>query len=61
MRLKSKGVTSILVTHDMPTAIAVCDKFAFLKDKKISEQGTIAQLTENKNSLIHQFIEGQMI
>ena len=61
LRLKNKGVTSILVTHDMPTAIAVCDKFAFLKDKKISEQGTIAQLTENKNSLIHQFIEGQMI
>ncbi len=61
LRLKNKGVTSILVTHDMPTAIAVCDKFAFLKDKVISEQGTIAQLTENKNSLIHQFIEGQMI
>ncbi len=61
LRLKNKGVTSILVTHDMPTAIAVCDKFAFLKDKIISEQGTIAQLTENKNSLIHQFIEGQMI
>ncbi len=61
LRLKNKGVTSILVTHDMPTAIAVCDKFAFLKDKIISEQGTIQQLTENKNSLIHQFIEGQMI
>jgi phospholipid/cholesterol/gamma-HCH transport system ATP-binding protein len=61
LRLKNKGVTSILVTHDMPTAIAVCDKFAFLKDKKISEQGTIQQLTENKNSLIHQFIEGHMI
>lgn len=61
LRLKSKGVTSILVTHDMPTAIAVCDKFAFLKDKVISEQGTIQQLTENKNSQIQQFIEGQMI
>jgi phospholipid/cholesterol/gamma-HCH transport system ATP-binding protein len=61
LRLKSRGVTSILVTHDMPTAIAVCDKFAFLKDKKISEQGTISQLAENKNSLLHQFIEGQMI
>ncbi len=61
LRLKNKGVTSILVTHDMPTAIAVCDKFAFLKDKIISEQGTIQQLTENKNSLIHQFIEGHMI
>lgn len=61
LRLKNKGVTSILVTHDMPTAIAVCDKFAFLKDKIISEQGTIQQLTENKNSQIQQFIEGHMI
>lgn len=26
MRLKSKGVTSVFVTHDMPTAVAVCDQ-----------------------------------
>lgn len=61
LRLKSKGVTSILVTHDMPTAIAVCDKFAFLKNKVIQEQGTIDQLQQNKNSLIHQFIEGNIL
>ena len=61
LRLKSKGVTSILVTHDMPTAIAVCDKFAFLKNKVILEQGTIEQLQQNKNSLIHQFIEGNIL
>lgn len=61
LRLKSKGVTSILVTHDMPTAIAVCDKFAFLKNKVIQEQGTIEQLQQNKNSLIHQFIEGNIL
>ena len=61
LRLKTKGVTSILVTHDMPTAFAVCDKFAFLKDKKIIEQGTIAQLKNTPNSMINQFIEGQII
>lgn len=61
LRLKAKGVTSILVTHDMPTAFAVCDKFAFLKDKKIIEQGTIAQLKDSPNSMINQFIEGQII
>ncbi len=61
LRLKAKGVTSILVTHDMPTAFAVCDKFAFLKDKKIIEQGTIAQLKNKPNSMINQFIEGQII
>lgn len=61
LRLKTKGVTSILVTHDMPTAFAVCDKFAFLKDKKIIEQGTIAQLKNSPDSMINQFIEGQII
>lgn len=61
LNLKTKGVTSILVTHDMPTAFAVCDKFAFLKDKVIKEQGTIEQLKEQKNSLIHQFIEGNIL
>lgn len=61
LSLKKKGVTSILVTHDMPTAFAVCDKFAFLKDKVIKEQGTAAQLQHDKNSLIYQFIEGNIL
>lgn len=61
LRLKLKGVTSILVTHDMPTAFAVCDKFAFLKDKTIIEQGTIEQLKNRPDGLINQFIEGHII
>jgi len=61
LRLKAKGVTAILVTHDMPTAMNVCDKFAFLKNKIIAEQGTIEQLRHNKNSLINQFMEGQIL
>lgn len=61
LRLKNRGVTSILVTHDIPTAFAVCDKFAFLKDKVIKEQGTIDQLNDQSNTLIHQFIEGNIL
>lgn len=61
LRLKAKGVTAILVTHDIPTAMAVCDKFAFLKDKVIAEQGTIDQLLNRDNSLIQQFIEGNIL
>ena len=61
LKLKKKGVTSILVTHDMPTAFAVCDKFAFLKDKIIKEQGIPDQLKNQKDSLIHQFIEGNIL
>lgn len=61
LNLKKKGVTSILVTHDMPTAFAVCDKFAFLKDKVVKEQGTAEQLKNMSGSLIHQFIEGNIL
>lgn len=61
LRLKAKGVTGILVTHDMPTAMAVCDKFVFLKDKVIAEQGTMDQLLNRENSLIQKFIEGNIL
>lgn len=65
VRLKEKGVTSILVTHDIPTALNVCDKIAFLKGKVIAEQGTIEQLQEqihNKTEgLINQFMQGLVV
>lgn len=61
LNLKAKGVTAILVTHDMPTAFAVCDKFVFLKDRVVKEQGTIEQLKNKKDSLIYQFIEGNTL
>ncbi|MFP5520313.1 MAG: ABC transporter ATP-binding protein [Bdellovibrionia bacterium] len=59
LKLKSQGVTSILVTHDMPTAYAVCDKIAFLQKGYIVASGTLKQLDENPHSVIHQFINGE--
>ncbi len=65
LRLKSKGVTSILVTHDIPTALEVCDKISFLKDKVIADQGTKEQLQEQirtkSESLINQFMQGKVV
>lgn len=36
LRLKEKGVSSILVTHDMPVAFKVCDRIAMIMDGKIN-------------------------
>jgi phospholipid/cholesterol/gamma-HCH transport system ATP-binding protein len=58
-RLKAKGATSILVTHDMPTAFAVCNKLAFLQNGKIVAQGTIEQIEQESVGLIGQFINGE--
>lgn len=59
LKLKNKGVTSILVTHDMPTAFAVCDKMTFLMNGKVAAQGTIEQLQNDSQGLIAQFINGE--
>lgn len=52
LRLKDKGVTSVLVTHDMPTAFAVCDRFGLLAEGKI--------FLEDKNTdRLKKFIDGE--
>ncbi len=59
LKLKSKGVTSILVTHDIPTVYAVCDKVILLSKGKVSEQFTMTQLEQKDDSAIHQFMNGE--
>lgn len=60
LTLKQQGRTSVLVTHDMPTALAVCDRFVILKNKTIGEEGLAKDLLQNPNSLLNQFIEGKI-
>ena len=52
LRLKAKGVTSVMVTHDMPTAYAVCDRFGLLAEGKF--------FLEDKNAdRLKKFIDGE--
>jgi phospholipid/cholesterol/gamma-HCH transport system ATP-binding protein len=59
LSLKAKGVTSILVTHDMPTVYAVCDKVALLLNGRIGEQYTIEKLKQEPDGPMFQFINGE--
>jgi phospholipid/cholesterol/gamma-HCH transport system ATP-binding protein len=62
LRLKKKGVTSILVTHDMPSAFAVCDRIAMLMNGQIVAQGTREELeSESGQGVIHRFIDGEEV
>lgn len=58
LALKKKGVTSVFVTHDMPTAIAVCDRFCLLADGRVADEARVEDLGQRKDSLLNQFIEG---
>ena len=59
LKMKAKGMTSILVTHDMPTVYAVCDKVALLQNKRIGEQYTIDKLKQDPQGSMIQFINGE--
>ncbi len=60
LKLKKKGVTSILVTHDMPTALAVCDKMVYLHNGIVSSSVMTSELNNRPNDQIMKFIEGEV-
>ncbi len=59
LTLKTKGVTSVFVTHDMPSAFAVCDRIALLLDGKIQTIGTRQELESHPASRMNRFINGE--
>ncbi|MBK9292851.1 MAG: ABC transporter ATP-binding protein [Oligoflexia bacterium] len=59
LELKAKGVTSILVTHDMPTAFAVCDRMALILNGVIAQEGTTEQLKLDHKGAMKNFVTGE--
>lgn len=59
LRLKKKGVTSVFVTHDMPTAIAVCDRFVMLAGGTVTDDRMATDLREGSDGPLERFILGE--
>ena len=58
LKLKKRGTTSILVTHNIPVALRVSDRIALLLDGTIKAMGTPKTLEQSYNILLKNFIEG---
>ena len=58
LKLKRKGTTAVLVTHNMPVALKVSDRIALLSNGKIEAIGTPETIEKNYNVLLKNFIEG---
>jgi len=54
---KSLGLTVFMVTHDLDSLRAVCDRIAVLVDKKI-KTGTIEELRKDPNPWIQEYFSG---
>ena len=58
LKLKKRGTTSILVTHNMPVALKISNQIALLSNGKIEAIGTPGTIEKNYNVLLKNFIEG---
>ncbi|MCH2533308.1 MAG: ATP-binding cassette domain-containing protein [Bdellovibrionales bacterium] len=58
IKLKNKNVTSIFVTHDMPSAFAVCDRIAFLNQGVVAAVSDVKEITNNNDNEISAFAKG---
>jgi phospholipid/cholesterol/gamma-HCH transport system ATP-binding protein len=53
----SLGLTVFMVTHDLDSLFAICDRVAVLVDKKL-RVGTLEQLLNDNNPWIHAYFHG---
>jgi phospholipid/cholesterol/gamma-HCH transport system ATP-binding protein len=59
-KLKTKGITGIFVTHDIPAAFEIADRIAILYNGKIYVIDTIANIKKSKDPLVQSFISGAL-
>jgi phospholipid/cholesterol/gamma-HCH transport system ATP-binding protein len=52
------GLTVFLITHDLDTLYAICDRVAVLADKQVIAVGTIPQLLETDHPWIQEYFNG---
>ncbi|MBN2971194.1 ABC transporter ATP-binding protein [Roseomonas aeriglobus] len=55
---RTMGLTVFLITHDLDTLYAICDRVAVLADKRVIAVGTIPELLELDHPWIQEYFNG---
>jgi len=55
---KALGLTVFLVTHDLDTLVAICDRIAVLSDGKVLAVGPMAEVRKNPHPWIQEYFSG---
>jgi phospholipid/cholesterol/gamma-HCH transport system ATP-binding protein len=59
VRLREEvGVTSVIVSHDVPSLRRVCDRAALLHDGRFLSVGPMAELVNSADEAVRQFLQG---
>ena len=60
LKLKQKGITGIFVTHDIPSALEICDRIAILYEGKIYVNDTVENIKHSTDKLVQSFVHGSV-
>jgi phospholipid/cholesterol/gamma-HCH transport system ATP-binding protein len=61
-RLNSQiGITSVVVTHDLYSALTIGDRIAMLKDGKVAELSPPLEFRKSRNPVVREFLDAQFI
>ena len=52
------GLTVFMITHDLDSLYAICDKVAVLADKRVIEKATVAELQGSEHPWIKEYFMG---
>lgn len=53
-------VTSVLVTHHMPSVYKIATNVALLYEKRVAFQGSIAEFRQTRDPIVQKFVEGKI-
>jgi phospholipid/cholesterol/gamma-HCH transport system ATP-binding protein len=53
------GLTVFMVTHDLDSLYAICDRVAALADRKVIAAGPVAELLENQHPWLRSYFHGK--
>jgi phospholipid/cholesterol/gamma-HCH transport system ATP-binding protein len=53
------GVTSVVVSHDVPEVMSIADHAYILANGKIIASGSPQELRENPDPMVQQFLQGE--
>lgn len=56
---RRRGITSIVVTHDMKSVPVIADQVIYLREGVVYFAGTPAELFDSQDPVIRQFVEGK--
>lgn len=55
---KDQGITTVIVSHDMPSVIRIADKIVYLRDGEVYWTGTPEELLHSRDEVLQRFLYG---